>query len=255
MSETVRYKVVVIDDDEAAVDALEREFCQKNEFFLAGTAKNAKLGKKLLLHVRPDLLFLDVELPDMTGMELIQELRKNFNWDMKVVFYTAYNQYMIHAIRESAFDYLLKPFHHKELEEILARFMTYKVHAFTQVLPVGVGTPLVAGQPFIIFTPTNDMRALRPSEIGFFRYCSDRKQWEVQLHNQLSIPLRRGTTADQIVQYSCSFVQIHQSYIINIDYLMIIKDNYCQLYPPFDKVSELQVSKKYKKELQERFCL
>ena len=36
---------------------------------------------------------------------------------------------------------------------------------------------------------------------------------------------------------------------------MIIKDNYCQLYPPFDKVSELQVSKKYKKELQERFCL
>ena len=86
---------------------------------------------------------------------------------MKVVFYTAYNQYMIHAIRESAFDYLLKPFHHKELEEILARFMTYKVHAFTQELPVGVGTPLVAVQPFIIFTPTNDMRALRPSEIGF----------------------------------------------------------------------------------------
>lgn len=255
MSETVRYKVVVIDDDEAAIDVLERAFCQKDDFFLAGTAKNAKNGKKLLLNVRPDLLFLDVELPDMTGMELLQELRKNFNWDMKVVFYTAYDQYMIHAIRESAFDYLLKPFQQKELEDILTRFMACKEPSFTQTLPIGVGTPLVAGQPFIIFTPTNDMRALRPSEIGFFRYCSDRKQWEVQLHNQPSIALRRGTTAEQIVQYSSSFVQIHQSYIINIDYLMLIKDNYCQLYPPFEKVSELQVSKKYKKELQERFCL
>ena len=62
-------------------------------------------------------------------------------------------------------------------------------------------------------------------------------------------------TAEQIIQYSASFVQIHQSYIINIDYLMLIKDNKCVLYPPFDKVTELIVSKKYKKELQERFCL
>ena len=49
--------------------------------------------------------------------------------------------------------------------------------------------------------------------------------------------------------------QIHQSYIINIDYLMIIKDSKCMLYPPFDKVTELLVSRKYKKELQDRFCL
>lgn len=43
--------------------------------------------------------------------------------------------------------------------------------------------------------------------------------------------------------------------IINIDYLMIIKDSKCMLYPPFDKVTELLVSRKYKKELQDRFCL
>lgn len=255
MSETGRYKVVVIDDDEAALDVLEKAFCQKEDFFLVGTAKNARTGKRLVLNVQPDLLFLDVELPDMTGMELLQEIRKDITWNMKVVFYTAYDQYMIHAIRESAFDYLLKPFQNQELDDILERFEDYKQQLLVSAVPVGVGTPSVAGPPFIIFTPTNDMRALRPSEIGFFRYCSDRKQWEAQLHSSLSMPLRRGTTAEQIVQYSSSFVQIHQSYIINIDYLMIIKDNCCRLYPPFDKVAELQVSKKFKKELQERFCL
>ena len=51
------------------------------------------------------------------------------------------------------------------------------------------------------------------------------------------------------------FVQIHQSFIINIDYLMIIKDGKCVLYPPFENVDELLVSKKYKKELQDRYCL
>ena len=108
---------------------------------------------------------------------------------------------------------------------------------------------------FRVFTPTNDMRALHPAEVVFFRYCAERKQWEVILSTQLPVVLRRGMTAEQIIKYSPSFVQIHQSYIINIDYLMIIKDNKCMLYPPFDNVTELFVSRKYKKELQDRFCL
>ena len=103
--------------------------------------------------------------------------------------------------------------------------------------------PLYSAQTFIVFTPTNDMRALRPAEVGFFRYCSDRKQWEVMLNNQPPLALRRGMTAEQITQHSPCFVQIHQSFIINIDYLMIIKDGKCILYPPFENATELLVSK------------
>ena len=205
-----KYKVAIVDDDEVALENLSFELGKDARFFLKGTARNGKQGKKLIAKVQPDLLFLDVELPDMTGMELLQEIRDSVSWNMRIVFYTAYDKYMIQAIREAAFDYLLKPF---------------------------------------------DMRALRPAEIGFFRYCSERKQWEVILNNQPPLVLRRGMTAEQITQYSSSFVQIHQSYIINIDYLMIIKDSKCMLYPPFDKVTELLVSRKYKKELQDRFCL
>ena len=51
------------------------------------------------------------------------------------------------------------------------------------------------------------------------------------------------------------FVQIHQSYIININYLMMIKENRCVMFPPFENITELQVSKKFRKELQDRFYL
>ena len=104
------YKVIVVDDDEMAAEALAFELEKKPEFSLDGIARNARQGKKLIAAVRPDLLFLDVEMPEMTGMELLRDIRDSIIWNMKVVFYTAYDKYMIEAIRESAFDYLLKPF-------------------------------------------------------------------------------------------------------------------------------------------------
>lgn len=248
-----RFRVVIVDDDDVSLENLDFSLRKDTRFQVEGVARNGKQGKKVITKVRPDLLFLDVEMPDMTGMELLQDIRDSISWNMKVVFYTAYDKYMIQAIRESAFDYLLKPFEEQDLQDILERFVRQK-EADSRIVPYA-GTPLHAGQTFIVFTPTNDMRALRPAEIGFFRYCSERKQWEVILSQQPPLVLRRGMTAEQIIQYSPCLVQIHQSYIINIDYLMIIKDSKCLLYPPFDKVDELLVSKKYKKELQDRFCL
>lgn len=248
-----KYKVVIVDDDEVSLENLSFELRKDARFSLEGTARNGRKGKKLITKVQPDLLFLDVEMPDMTGLDLLREMRDCVAWNMRVVFYTAYDKYMIQAIREAAFDYLLKPFGEQELKDILTRFVEQTKTGQRMVLPIGSSAH--SGQTFIVFTPTNDMRALRPAEIGFFRYSSDRKQWEVILSNQPPLTLRRGMTAEQITLYSPYFVQIHQSYIINIDYLMLIRDNKCILYPPFDKITELLVSKKYKKELQDRFCL
>ncbi len=249
-----KYKVVIIDDDEFSLENLTFGLEKDERFSLEGVARNGKQGKKLVAKVQPDLLFLDVELPDMTGMQFLQEMRDGQSHLPYVVFYTAYDKYMIQAIRESAFDYLLKPYDEEELKGILERFVVRMSGQSAEPRRPVVPAP-GASPTFIVFTPTNDMRALRPSEIGFFRYCSERKQWEVILSGQPPLALRRGTTAEQIVQYSSCFVQIHQAYIINIDYLMIIKESKCLLYPPFDKVTELLVSRKFKKELQERFCL
>lgn len=234
--------MVIVDDDDVSLENLDFSLRKDTRFQVEGVARNGKQGKKVITKVRPDLLFLDVEMPDMTGMELLQDIRDSISWNMKVVFYTAYDKYMIQAIRESAFDYLLKPFEEQDLQDILERFIRQK-EADSRIVPYA-GTPLHAGQTFIVFTPTNDMRALHPAEIGFFRYCSERKQWEVILSQQPPLVLRRGMTAEQIIQYSPCFVQIHQSYIINIDYLMIIKDSKCLLSTRWTNCSSRRNTKK-----------
>ena len=242
-------RCITIDDEPLALIQL-TGYIEKVPFLKLVKACNSALeALDLLAKESVDLIFADINMPDLNGVDFVKSLVNK----PIIIFTTAYTEYAIEGFRVNALDYLLKPFEEQELRDILARFVEQAEAGQRMSYPIGA--PLHTGQTFIVFTPTNDMRALRPAEIGFFRYCSERKQWEVILNNQPPLVLRRGMTAEQITQYSSSFVQIHQSYIINIDYLMIIKDSKCMLYPPFDKVTELLVSRKYKKELQDRFCL
>ena len=107
----------------------------------------------------------------------------------------------------------------------------------------------------MISTPTNDLRILRSIDIGFFRYNSDRKLWEVVLNNQLPLLLKKNTTADHIKGYDPASSRSISRIFIIINYLMMIKENRCVMFPPFENITELQVSKKFRKELQDRFYL
>ena len=69
------YRVVIIDDDEFSADNLCLELKKYNRLSIDGMARNGVNGRKLLEKVHPDLLFLDVELPDMKGMELLEQIR------------------------------------------------------------------------------------------------------------------------------------------------------------------------------------
>lgn len=252
------YKIVVIDDDEIAVDNLIFELKAYPQFQIEGFAKNGISGRKLIFKTMPDLIFLDVELPDMHGSELLNLIRNEITWNMQVIFYTAYNKYMLDAIRGSAFDYLLKPIDKEDLSTMMKRFIDKVEDRQTQTVPYHIQlrslSPLE--QTLIIPSPTNDLQFLRPENIGYFKYNSGRKLWESFLNNASNpIALRKSISSDQILACSPSFVQIHQSHIININYLIMIKDKKCVFYPPFDEVKDLQISKIYLKKLQERFLM
>lgn len=250
------YKVIIIDDDEFSADSLAFNLKTTPCFQLEGTAKNGLTGKKLIFKTMPDLVFLDIELPDMMGYELLEQIRLEVTWEMQVVFYTAYNQYMLEAIRGSAFDYLLKPLEKEELAQTIKRFLVKQAEQQAMVVPFHIQirslSPL--DETIIIPSPTNELQFLRPENIGFFHYNTERKGWEAhvtQVPN--TVPLRRAIGAEQIINGSQSFVQVHQSYIININYLIMIKGKSCIFYPPFDTVRDVQISKLYMKKLQERF--
>ena len=85
-----KYKVIIVDDDDVALENLTFELSKDARFSLEKTARNGKQAKKVIAKIQPDLLFLDVEMPDMTGMELLEDIRDDVSWIMRVFIYTAY---------------------------------------------------------------------------------------------------------------------------------------------------------------------
>ena len=203
----------------------------------------------------PDLLFLDVELPDTLGLNLLSEIREDILWDMKVVFYTSYDKYLLQALRESAFDFLLKPFEAEDLKVIMDRYRKAMTSTSLPLLPSFASSisALMPQQGMFMISTVTGFKLLRLEEIGFFEYLKDKRQWQVVLFNQTCLNLKRNTKAEDIISYSQAFVQISQSAIVNVNYLAMIDGKCCQLYPPFHDKNDLIISRSYLKELQERF--
>jgi two-component system LytT family response regulator len=83
-------------------------------------ANNGKKALQLIASEKPDVVFLDIELPDMTGFELLQQLD---DISFQTIFTTSHSHYAIKAFRFNALDYLIKPIKENELDEAIKRFM------------------------------------------------------------------------------------------------------------------------------------
>ncbi len=113
-------KALIIDDEKRALNVL-RLLIEQHipEIDEVSTALGSVQGLEQVHALRPDLIFLDVEMPGMTGFELLEALQ---DIEVNVIFTTAYDHYAIRAIRCSAIDYLLKPIDIQELKAAVQRF-------------------------------------------------------------------------------------------------------------------------------------
>ncbi len=100
-------RAIVIDDEEAGIDTL-KIFASRNSdrIKIIASTTQAEDGIALIEDYRPDVVFLDISMPKMNGFDLVEQL--SFR-DFKLVFTTAHQEYAIRAIKQRAFDYLLKP--------------------------------------------------------------------------------------------------------------------------------------------------
>lgn len=115
-----RYTALLIDDDPFTVDQLQHLFRMHfPEIKLEAVALNGQEGLKAINTFHPEIIFLDIEMPDMSGFEMLSRLMQiNF----EIIFITSFDQYAIKAIRFSAIDYLLKPIQLTELRDAMERF-------------------------------------------------------------------------------------------------------------------------------------
>ncbi len=110
-------KTLIIDDEPLARSVISQFLKDETEFEVIGECGNGFEGLKAIQEHRPDLLFLDVQMPKLTGFELLELLDEV----PVVIFSTAYDQYALKAFEQNAADYLLKPFTRQRFREALQR--------------------------------------------------------------------------------------------------------------------------------------
>lgn len=113
-------KAIIVDDEQSCIDVL---YAMLKENFrnidVETVCRNVSEGKSAIKEYKPDLVFLDVEIADKTGFDLLQELD---TIDFEVIFTTAHVKYALQAIKFSALDYLLKPCTLSDLTAAVDRF-------------------------------------------------------------------------------------------------------------------------------------
>jgi two-component system LytT family response regulator len=209
---------IIIDDEQDAVEFISSiisEYCPGLE--VAGKAHNVKDGVKLVKEVKPDLIFLDVEMPNGTGFDLLTHFpEKNFD----VIFITAFNHYAIKAIKFSAVDYILKPININEFIEsvnkVIQKRSTNTVASrenFEALLE-----NLRHSNPTRLVIPTSDGREyLDPREI--IRIEADRSYSWFYLTNKRKILVSKHLKEFQDLLSDRNYFRPHNSHLINLDYV------------------------------------
>ena len=123
------YKAIIIDDERLARAELKKMLAEFQDIEIIAEAANAGEGIEKIETLQPDLIFLDIQMPDKTGFELLQSLDKA----PKVVFTTAYDEFALKAFEFNAMDYLLKPIDKKRLSDAIQKLiLSEEKEAFVQ---------------------------------------------------------------------------------------------------------------------------
>lgn len=242
-------KTIIVDDNKQATDDLAKRLKKYSDIQLIGTAANGLDGLALVSSQQPNLVFLDVELPDISGLDFLERLDAFTMGQCRVVIYTAYNEYILPAFRKQASDVLLKPIDEKDLDGIMQRLIG------NQDAPLPMPVSKRNDNKFLFYTNTLDFRLVDKRDIGLFQYNHELRCWEVVLAgSKTPIKLKRNVKSDMLVALDELFIQVNQKFIINLNYLIEVVDNQCHFYPPFDSLDYVKVGRLYRRKLIERFC-
>jgi two-component system LytT family response regulator len=247
-------RAVIIDDETNARQALTNLLaliCPEVE--ICGEAKNADLGIELINKVRPNLVFLDIQMPGKTGFDLLASFEKV---DFGVIFTTAYQEYAIRAFRFSAIDYLLKPIDPEELQAAIAKFKSQAANVNPQQLQILQEHLDPARSPRLVQRTKNDNQriALPTAEGIHFVQMTDIIQCE-SLGSYTKFHLVKGpaiVVSRLLKEYeeildNYYFFRVHQSNIINLEHIKrYVKGDGGQVW--MSDSTEIEVSRRRKDE-------
>lgn len=222
---TRRIRTLIVDDEPAARAAIRTLLADDPEVSVVGECTDGRSALQAIQDDAPDLLFLDVQMPEMDGFALLRQLDPTAL--PVVVFVTAYDQYALKAFEVHALDYLLKPFDDRRFRESLVRAKQQvrqgKLGALSQQLLAlldGVGWPAAGGGrdgPYLkrlVIKSGGRVTILAVRDIDWIEAEGD----YVKIHAGRAWHLLRETMKQVEVQFDpARFVRIHRSTIVNVE--------------------------------------
>lgn len=248
MSEKKGLTLFIVDDNAMSLRTLADDLRLREDVKEVYTFSNYTDATLPLIEIQPDALFLDVEVPGKTGLEFLDSIRPRVNFSFKAIFYTAFSNYMIDAIRQQAFDFLLKPYKQSELNTVMERLVE-QVPTTKQIKGLGLDdTP----QRMAMQT-MSELLLVSMEQTLMFEYQSDFRTWQLTLTDRSTHLLKKGVTADDLLALNPTYMRISNTCIINLTYLAAIENNSqrCRMCPPFDDIG-LTVSRRYYSKLKEK---
>lgn len=167
------YKAVIIDDERLAREEVKRALKKYPEFIVVGEANNVDAAIKLIADEDPDLLFLDIHMPEKSGFDLLEELTTV----PEVVFTTAYDQYAVKAFELNALDYLVKPLREERFAKTIEKVkqeLAEKAKVSQDVLPMHKKIFIKDGES-CYFIPISDIYYIESMENYARLYFGDKK--------------------------------------------------------------------------------
>ena len=116
---STKLKVVIIDDERLARELIRNYLNNFSNLEIAAECENGFEGIKSINEYKPNLIFLDVQMPKLNGFEMLELIDE----DLNIIFSTAYDQYALKAFEVNAIDYLLKPFSRERFDEAVNRVL------------------------------------------------------------------------------------------------------------------------------------
>ncbi|MDX9880933.1 MAG: LytTR family DNA-binding domain-containing protein [Prolixibacteraceae bacterium] len=241
------YHTVIIDDDILARRVLKRILEQNfKEIEIAGEADSVTSGIELIENVEPDLVFLDIEMPDGTGFSLIEQLE---NVNFKLVFTTSYSDYAITAFKYSAFDYIVKPVLLENVKSTIKRINDIPVLHEKQRVEI-LKNNLTRREPdreaTIALPEMNGFSIVKVKDI--VRCEGERNYSRIFFREGKSVLVSRTLLEFDNLLVPHGFYRIHRSHLINLKDVTKFMKTDGGIVEMSDK-SQLRVSPKFKDEL------
>ena len=214
-----KIKAIIVDDEKDARESLElciTEF-YPNEVEIVSSVSSVNEAVKSINKLKPDLVFLDIEMPNENGFQLFEYFNKELDFD--VVFITAYDQYATRAFRYAALDYLLKPFDYRELGETIKRY-SHKNNNMTNVKIStffnNLNNDLEINKK-VIFPSRNGYHIEKISNILFIK--SDVNYSIINTIDKQTFTIASTLKKLEETLSSSVFFRIHKSYLVNLNYI------------------------------------